>query len=349
MSKKENSKPNFIKTFVVLAVIMLLLPGLLVVLFDPFYHYHKPLFGMKAVVYKSEHQCIGTIRNFDYDSIIIGSSIAEKYNNNWFDESFGGKTIKGIKSNGTTVELTYYLGEAAKAKKLKNVYYCLDTYALEADPDEVFPNENFPEYLFDHNPCNDVEYLWNKDVLFQYIPYQIVSSKKADLDEGLSYNWIEGKVFSKEAALSHYAQPKWTENQKPADEDMDIVSTNLSKITDLVEANPDTTFRFVYSPYSILWWDEANRDGTFEHRLNIIKTSVEVLSKYDNVKVYFYMDNEDIVKNLDNYMDNVHFTMDINKYVVDEMALEQGLVTPDNIEEKLNNIRNGKYYLDDIE
>ena len=91
--------------FFIQALVLLLAAGLLVVIFDPFYHYHKPIGSMKAVVTKSEHQCIGTIRHFDYDAIIMGSSIAEDYNNHWFDEAFGGTTIKGIKSGGTTVEL----------------------------------------------------------------------------------------------------------------------------------------------------------------------------------------------------------------------------------------------------
>lgn len=342
----QERKQNFIKLFAVLALLALLAAGLLVVLFDPFYHYHKPWFGLKAVVNKSEHQCIGTIRNFDYDSIIIGSSIAENYNNRWFDEAFGGRTIKGIKSNGTTVELTYYLGEAVKTHDLKNVYYCLDTYALEADPEEVFPNENFPEYLFDHNIFSDVNYIFNKDVIFEYIPYEIAMGRKPDLDEGLSYNWIEGKVFSEEAALSHYAKQEWSKTQKPVEEGMNLVESNLAMITDIVKVNQDTQFRFIYSPYSILWWDEANRDGTFEHRLNIIKTSVETLSQYPNCEIYFYMDNEEIVKDLNNYMDNVHFTMDINKFVVDEIRAGHGRITMKNVDEILDKIRQGHFYLD---
>lgn len=342
----KEKQTNFIRIFAILALLALLAAGLLVVLIDPFYHYHKPYFGLKAVVNKSEHQCIGTIRNFDYDSILIGSSIAENYNNHWFDEAFGGKTIKGIKSNGTTVELTYYLQEAFSSKDLNNVYYCLDTYALESDPDEIFPNENFPEYLFDHNPFNDVNYIFNKDVIFQYVPYQIVMGRNKEYDEGLSYNWIEGKIFSKEAALSHYAQPEWSKEQKPVDMNMDMVNANLSKLSSIVEKHPETTFRFVYSPYSILWWDEANRDGSLEHRLHIIKTSVDMLSAYKNVDIYFYMDKEEIVKDLDNYMDNVHFTMNINKYVVDEMAAGRGLVDSENIEERLESIRNGHFYMD---
>ena len=44
----------------------------------PVFHYHKPWFGLKAVLTDKEYQCIGSLRNFDYDSLIVGSSVAEK-------------------------------------------------------------------------------------------------------------------------------------------------------------------------------------------------------------------------------------------------------------------------------
>lgn len=334
------SKNRFIKMFFIQALVLLLAAGLLVVIFDPFYHYHKPIGSMKAVVTKSEHQCIGTIRHFDYDAIIMGSSIAENYNNHWFDEAFGGTTIKGIKSGGTTVELLYYLKEAFEAKerkgqKLNNVYYCLDMTALESDPEEVFPTEDFPLYLFNNNPFDDVQYIWNKDVIFESIPYLIATNLQGDYDEGLSYSWAEGKTFATEMAMKYYARPEQIAEQKPAEEGMDWVSRNLDMIKEQVEAHPETTFRFIMSPFSILWWDEAYRDGSLNHRLYAMEYAISELLPYDNCEIYFYMDQEEIVTNLDNYMDNIHFSQDINHYVVEQMALGKGRLTEENYRQTL--------------
>lgn len=330
---------KFMKTFFIAALIMLATAGLLVVLFDPFYHYHKPLGSMKAVVTKSEYQCIGTIRHFDYDSILMGSSIAENYNNHWFDEAFGGTTIKGIKSAGTTVELLYYLKEAFDAQALKNVYYCLDVSALESDPDEIFPDERFPLYLFNKNPFDDVQYIWNKDVIFESIPYQIASGLQADFDEGLSYSWIEGKTFATEIALSHYYRQEPSGEQVPIEEGMDRVYKNLSFIEEQIEKHPNTTFRFIFSPFSILWWDESYLEGSLDHRLYVLEKAIESLLNYDNVEMYFYMNEEEIVTNLDNYMDNVHFSQDINRYVVDQMAKGSGKLTKDNYLDTLSDMK----------
>ena len=77
---------------------MLLLCILAVVLFDPFYQYHKPLKGLKAVLTDKEYQCVGSLKTFDYDSVVAGSSVAENYNNGWFDQGFGCKVIKAVRS-----------------------------------------------------------------------------------------------------------------------------------------------------------------------------------------------------------------------------------------------------------
>ena len=69
MSDKQSSK-KFIKRLTAMVLIILVLIGVVVFAFDPFYHYHKPWFGMKAVLNDKEYQCIGTLRNFDYVSII---------------------------------------------------------------------------------------------------------------------------------------------------------------------------------------------------------------------------------------------------------------------------------------
>ena len=81
----------------------------LVIVFDPFYQYHEPLPGLKAVLTDKEYQCIGTLRTFDYDALIVGSSVCENYNDHWFDEGFDCKTIKAIRSYGATADLCYLL------------------------------------------------------------------------------------------------------------------------------------------------------------------------------------------------------------------------------------------------
>ena len=109
------------------SALLLGLAALFVFVVDPFFHYHEPIGPLKAVATKKEYQVIGKLRNFDYDSVIVGSSTAENFNNRWFDETFGVDSVKIIKSSGVTAQLDYYLQEAFEKtdlnirRTLKNV------------------------------------------------------------------------------------------------------------------------------------------------------------------------------------------------------------------------------------
>ena len=327
---------QFIKRFVLFSVAALLLVGGIVVLVDPFYHYHKPIGPLKAVVSKGEYQCIGTVRNFEYDSILLGSSVAENYNNRWFDEAFGGTTIKGIQRSATTAALLYYLENALEANELKNVYFNLDTFAITTDPDEDFPNETHPLYLYNSNPFDDVKYIWNKDVIFEHVPYMLAMSFVGDYDEGTSYNWDQYKTFSEPVALSNYQRPEEIMPMLTKEEYADDIDGNLSAIEQVVKENPQITFRFICPPYSMLWWDNAYRNGETQRNLFASKEAARRLLPYENVEMYYFQNDEEVITNLDNYMDTIHFSGAINKAMLDAMKNGEYRLTLDNYEEEIN-------------
>lgn len=318
MRKKAFS--GFIRHFLILSALLLFLAAALVLVFDPFYHYHGPVFGLKAVVTKSEYQCIGTIRNFSYDSVLCGSSTAENYNNGWFDELFGARTVKAIKSSGTTADLRFYLQEAFSTHAVKNVFYSLDLFALDGDPDTDFVNDSMPLYLYDKNPINDVKYLWNRDVLFEDIPYLLAMNLAGGYDEGSSYNWWQYKTFSKAETLSHYDRTEEIRDPLPASEYAGRVDANLDLLEELTEEHPDTAFFFFLPPYSMLWWDGMYRDGRLEEYLYARRQVLERLSGHKNVKVFDFQGDGSIVLDLDNYMDPIHFSAGINRRIAEEAA-----------------------------
>lgn len=330
---------KFIRAFAAAAAGLILLAGGLVFLFDPFYHFHGPLPGLKAVVTKSEYQCIGTVRNFDYDSVLAGSSTAENYHNGWFDQGFGAKTVKAIKSSGTTADLKFYLDEAFLTHEVKNVFYSLDLFALDGDPDSNFVNDSMPLYLYDRNPFNDVRYLLNRDVLFEDIPY-LLAMTAAGYDEGTSYNWWEDKTFSEEEAISHYERPDGPQEEVPRQEWQPRVDGNLDLLTEMVEAHPETQFYFFLPPYSMLWWDNVALSGRTGEYLYARRAAMERLCAFDNAKVFDFQGEEEIVLDLDHYMDPIHFSADVNHWIVLEAQKEDSayLVTPDNREELLEHM-----------
>ena len=334
---------KFIRNFLIGSGILLTLCILLVVAFDPFFQYHKPLPGLKAVLTDKEYQCVGSLKNFDYDSVIAGSSVSENYNNRWFDEAFGCTSIKAIRSYGATADLCYLLDIAFKDHTLKYVFYNLDPSALSADPVTTFESTGCPMYLYDDNYLNDIEYLLNKDVIFEKIPYLIAQSLMGDYDEGNSYNWSQWKQFNSDMILGLYIRKLSIEEMKDDTYYEDQLSGNLSILCAEIDAHPETTFKISVPPYSMLWWDNVYRNGDTESYLYNLEKAMEKLLTYDNVELYYFLNDREVVTNLENYMDILHFSPEINRYMCDSIIEDSHRVTADNYKDIIDDSRNFAY------
>lgn len=332
---------SFCRTMFGVAGTLLMLSAALVAVFDPFYHYHRPLaqLGLRAVQTEKEYQVPGALRHFDYNAVLAGSSVVENNDNAWFDQAFGAKTIKAVRSYGGVADLCWYLDLAFASHNLVDkVFFNLDPAALIAAPETTFDAAGAPWYLYNENPFDDVKYLFNKTVLLEKIPYMIAQSRSG-YDENLSYNWAEGKDFSQSGALSQYYRRRDTSQMKPVETYAEETRGNIALLVAEVEQHPDTQFYFFLPPYSALWWDDAIRAGERDACLWSEAQVIAALLPYENVKVYDFQAEEGIVANLDNYMDTVHFKPEINKVIVDALASDQDRVTIEDYQNAIEKTR----------
>ena len=338
MSDKQSSK-KFIKRLAATVLIFLVLIGAIVYVFDPFYHYHKPWLGMKAVLNDKEYQCIGTLRNFDYDALIVGSSVMENNDNSWFSDAYDVTAIKAIRSYGATADLCYLLDAAYEDHDLKYVFYNIDPSSLYGEAETTYESTGCPMYLYDKNPFNDIQYLYNKDVLMEKIPYQVASSFIGDYDENLSYNWAKWKTFGQDMVLGLYFRSLEVTEMLPEDAYKDKLEANIVLLTAQVEAHPETEFIFFYPPYSMLWWDMSYRGGETDAIIYCEKEMTKRLLSYDNVKVFCFQTEEEVTTNLDNYMDTLHFSPEINKLMLDKIVAGENELTMENYEQVLDSMK----------
>jgi hypothetical protein len=334
---------KFLKQFFTASVILLLACVLAVVVFDPFFQYHKPLKGLKAVLTDKEYQCVGSLKTFDYDSVIAGSSVSENYNNGWFDQGFGCKSIKAIRSYGATADLCYLLDIAFEHQDLKYVFYNLDPSALEADPETTYELTGCPMYLYDDNYVNDVRYWLNKGVLMEKIPYLIANSLMGDYDENNSYNWAQWKEFNSDMILGLYIRKPSVSEMKPRDYYEDLLRKNLDLLTDRITAHPETEFYIFVPPYSMLWWDNIYREGDTEAYLYNMEQAMKTLLEYENVKMFYFQNDREIITDLENYMDILHFSPEINRYICDSLIAGKRQVNSENYAEEIRSMRDLAY------
>ena len=314
----------------------------LVIWVDPFFQYHKPLAWFPYLVDNQVNQNPGLAKHMDYDGILIGSSMTASFNTDWFEELMGMKTQK-LSYNGSypkDLSNIMQLVFDAKGDQVKAVYMAVDQSTFSADPEET----KFPvtDYLYDDNVFNDVPYLLNKDVLLDYILRPLADRKDASDWAELYKPWWTDEYYNKANVLMYYeaAEEKQEEEALAADYFKDAVEENLQKnILPHIEAHPETEFYIFYPPYSILFWNDVTREKELEAVIGRLEYMTERLLNYENVHVFNFLGKEDIICNLNNYADYMHYHKNVCRYITECFATGENELHPENYGQAFDEIR----------
>ena len=127
---------------------------------DPFQFFRKPTI-FKPIFAKETYLNAGLIKNYDFDSIVIGSSMTENFILDEVKQYMGfDKPIKLSLGGGNMIEYNTFLNNAINKKDIKNILLGFDIFALDSAPSRL------PLYLYDQNNINDLKYILNFDLDF---------------------------------------------------------------------------------------------------------------------------------------------------------------------------------------
>ncbi|MCI9204235.1 MAG: hypothetical protein HFI97_11095, partial [Lachnospiraceae bacterium] len=183
----------------------------LVVYVDPFFHYHSPLKGFPYLVDNQLSQNPGMAANMEYDSVILGSSMTVNFQTDWFAELMDLDAIKLSysaaypKDQANIMEIIFRSKNNQGQRRLKKVFLGVDVLTYTGGVEETkYP---IPEYLYDQNYLNDIQYLLNKDVLLNYILRPLADPDPTDLSNVYASWWTE-EYYSEEWVLHNYHSPE---------------------------------------------------------------------------------------------------------------------------------------------
>lgn len=332
----KNPKKRWTAALLLTFVVLLGLCGGTVRLVDPFFHYHDPD-PEGEVWFDQRAQGAGLLRSQEYETVLMGSSLAANYRPFWFDVFYETSTVKITFPNGGFGEFTRALDYACTQQDVERVIFGLDPNLLARDPAEE--PDQLPEYLYDTNPWNDGQYLLNKDVLMRsgYTLLKKMSGETQSIQD--AFVWDGNVFFSKELALAGYERPEATGETLAADAFLENGRANLERVTGWLEQYPDTEFIFFFSPYSILFWDKMNQLGQTEAMLALLQETVETLLQYDNAELQFFMADTEVITNLENYADHIHVAGRVTYRMAQAMPTEQYRLTKETYVEVLDGLR----------
>ena len=320
-------------------LICLILFALPTIIVDPLFHYHGPIDGIQYGFGNERYQNDGIIRHYAYDALITGSSMTENFKTSEVDGLWAARSIKipfeaaGLKETGGAISRAIGHND-----KLEHIFWGVDLWTLDAGKDWLaYDISRYPTYLYDENPFNDVKYFLNKEVLVNStwesaILYTIKGGSTTSFD---SYaNWMHNRIFGREAVLAMHTHRPEAAQQRAFDSDAQrIVRENLEQnVIPLAAQNPNIDFYFFFTPVSILWWDNARGDGMLDFYIEMMRYTAKLLLPYENIRLYSFFDEYDIVCDLDNYKDSAHYHEDINSQMLLWMHRDEHRLTEDNYE-----------------
>lgn len=265
----------------------------------------------------------GLIKNDDYDTVLIGSSMIQNTDMALFRETLGGKPLKITTGAISLKEIQKLTDKINQVGKAQNYYICLDQYLFA--PEKWDDLDRFPDYLMDDDLLNDYRYLLGYETWTRFMPIDLgLSAAKAlniplpgKLTRAMSIDgmedWRDDWAFGSEAVLSLYAPPP-----KGKGYDLDRLLGRMETRFDEYLTHLDFTrgtYTFFFPPYSALFWNYAGEAGYGDLYLAFKTYAEECLLGMPNVKIYDFQ-NADLITDLVQYKDYTHYAPSVNDWML---------------------------------
>ena len=336
MTEKKQKKWFLSTLFSTVGILVTI--AIVMIVVDPYFHFHKPLKSISYRLYSERYMNYGIAKHFEYDAIITGSSMNQNFKTTLMDELYGTNSIKIPFSGATFQEIKNVLETALNTKnEVKYVLWGLDYNGLNRDYD-LQGYEEYPEYLYDKNPFNDTSYIYNKTILFEGLLntffWNLSGKDTTTFDE---YSAWEGGNGWESIHKTYRRSEEILPMQEINEEEIQRVEKNITEnIIKLAKAYPNTEFLLFYTPYSALYWESIYRDGTIEKQIQMERIATELMLECDNIKLYNFCRETQITDEVKNYRDKEHYVAEINDLILSWIAEDKGRITKENYLDNLS-------------
>lgn len=306
----------------------------LVLIVDPFFHYHKPITKYRLI--EPRYTNDGISRHFNYDAVITGTSMSQNFKNSQFDRLFYVHSVKMPFAGAGYEEISDNMARTLKRNPhVSKVLWAVDYNGLLRKPDWSQYSE-YPTYLYDENVLNDAPYVYNKSILYHgLLPNLILTMNDGESTSMDAYTYY---VNSKGPEAVYFGRHSCTMASSLCLSESEIAQveeTFQTNFIDIINDYPDTTFYLYFTPYSIFNWEYLDGCGQIERHIEAQTIATEMLLECPNVELSTFFDETDMICNLDNYTDEAHYTPEVSEMIMNSIAAKDHLVTKDNYRAKI--------------
>lgn len=324
---------KWIISFICCVLVFLLLLSAVAFAVDPFMQFRT---RDNAYMLEEWYVSAGLVKNYDYDTLIVGSSMTQNFDMDLFRQELGVKPLHIGVGGMQPVEMTQILNLAYETQKADTFFVCIDLMSFENGTSK----SRLPQYLLEDDILSKQRYLLSYEVWFRYLPVDValVMADRVGVKLPASYmakrsidklgDWrMDYPVWGEHTVIDNYMKGEYSVSE--------VDSTNLlQKLT----ANIDTFFNecdfekgehiFFFPPYSSLCWAEYQNRGQLEILMQAKQYFIEK-AMLQNIAVYDFQSAE-FTMDLNNYKDTTHYMPHINDWMVECFAKQEYLVTSQN-------------------
>ena len=324
---------------------------ILIFIYDPLQVFHKPWFRDLAFHSNMAEQAAGVIKNYKFDSILLGTSMLQNTSSFETSKKLGGKFVNLSISGSDFYERSFVLKYALKYKKIKTIIYSLDANAYFQE------RMGRDEYIQTFYKLYDDKFYTNFNIYLntRYMKCLSTFSNSDNCIGSIKNLNFPGKWFNKKRDYSRFGGIENWFSINLKDKEINALKSivNLEKgkkettfhiknnpikyiddnIISIVKRNKNTNFILFFPPYARLEYALWIQKDVNKFRLHkkIIKYLVTQSDKLNNLKIYAFGE-EKFLDNLENYMDLHHYHKKINTFMLNSFASDFGLLTKSNVD-----------------
>ena len=339
MNKKMRAGKWFL-TVGVMSLMMIVLFVAITCIVDPFFQYRVK---DHSYMLNGMYVCGGLIKNYEYDTLIVGSSMTQNFDMDLFRSELGAKPLH-IGLGGMSWRETEELLDAAdRAGKASDYYVCIDLAGFVDDA-----KSTLPDYLLEDTLLAKLRYSLSYESWFRFMPADLgISLLKAsghELPEKYAYSvsidrledWSLDYSFGEDIVLENYQSGAY---RVSAVETQDLLERMIRHI-DLFAGELDmegVSYHFFFPPYSSLYWCDAQLQGYYGIYQEAKRYFVEKMTNL-GCTVYDFQTAE-LTMDLNHYKDTTHYGEWINSQILQWISRGEHRLTKENYQDYLAETR----------
>lgn len=319
---------------------------------DPLHLFHAPASSPCYMNSNMFIQAAGIINTFEFDSLILGTSVLQNSSAVNMGRAVGG-TFANISMSGANFrERSVVARYALESRRLSKVVYSLDRFYQDCREDFSYPFRNWG-YLYDGNRMNDLK-AYVSSSYFKDIVLGLPVGRKATADKPAEWmskpshrcrfgglqNWVgnldkqgmDTFILRTLPAAAAKADPQ-AELVRRAGREAKAAAYVDKYVLSLAEQYRDTEFLLVFPPY---WrYDFASMRQTdpvsFTLHQSVVRHVVRRAAELGNVRIFGFEDCS-FVDDIANYKDVTHYSEEINEFMAECMGRGEHELSPGNVE-----------------